>query len=160
MITADRLREIVNYDPDTGVFQWKHSHYRMRPDRTLGSPDRDGYLQARVENTTQKLHRLAWLYVHGRWPAKWIDHVNGNPGDNRITNLREATISENHRNRRPYGSSGFKGVCWNALRHKWQASIKFGERNTYLGLFETAEEAHRAYCEAARQHFGEFARMS
>lgn len=104
-------------------------------------------------------HRLAWFYAYGVWPQDQIDHRNGIRSDNRICNLREATNSLNKANerRRTDNTSGFKGVH-RRENGRWRARIGVGNRRLALGDFDTPEAAHTAYCQAAAQHFGEFAR--
>lgn len=88
-----------------------------------------------------------------------VDHINGDPLDNRRCNLRTATVSQNQMNSRKRGgcTSAFKGVTWNKSSGKWQAQIKLEGKSTYLGLYGTEQEAHQAYVKAAREMHGEFA---
>lgn len=106
-------------------------------------------------------HRIVWLLAYGEWPSRQIDHINGDRDDNRLTNLRLATPSENRQNQKLHRDSrtGFKGVSLDKRRNKYMARITFGGRQRSLGCFETAELAHAAYVAAARKHFGEFARL-
>ena len=114
-----------------------------------------GYIVVRVDLVLHQAHRLAWLYVHGSWPVDQIDHINCDPSDNRICNLREATPAQNQANTRSYAKSGFKGVRKNFS--KWNAYIG-GRTFKHLGSFDTPEEANAAYLTAARARSGEFAR--
>lgn len=98
-------------------------------------------------------HRLAWLYVHGEWPSKHLDHLNGNRTDNRIENLRQVSVAENAENtRRPHrdNKSGYLGVC--KKRGKWLAVIQIKGKYTRIGLFDTPEMAHEAYLAEKRKH--------
>lgn len=105
-------------------------------------------------------HRLAWFYVRGEWPPAEIDHINCDPSDNRISNLRPATRTENSANtRRPrHNSSGVKGVAWDKTRRKWMAFCSFGGKFTNLGRFSTREQAAAAYFARASSVNGAFAR--
>jgi hypothetical protein len=105
-------------------------------------------------------HRLAWLYVHGLWPAIEVDHWDRNRKNNRMGNLREATRSENMRNvgKTVANKSGAKGVSWSQERKKWVASIQHNKRTIALGRYETIEAAKAAYDAAALKLHGEFAR--
>lgn len=96
----------------------------------------------------------------GEWPPDEIDHINGVRDDNRWVNLRIATRGQNLCNarRRSDNTSGYKGVCWDANKGKWLASITINRKNKFLGHYETPEAGHEAYFVAAREHFGEFAR--
>lgn len=154
-ITHDRLLEILDYDPETGVFVWKTQPCRrLRAGERAGSLRCDGYRFIRINHKQYSEHRLAWFYVHGRWPAVCIDHVNRDPSDNRISNLREADHTQNRVNRgAPAGK--MKGARFNGSG--WVASIKAYGKSKYLGTFSTEEEASRAYAEAASRIFGEFA---
>src|SRR5574337_388583 len=162
-LTAARLRELLRYEPDTGSFYWIKSPTLRIPD---GAPacnkgNSKGYISIRVDGKSYQAHRLAWLYVHGVWPAAFIDHINGVRADNRICNLREATAFDNQANSKlkRTNSTGFKGV----YRHKASGLFhaRLTERTTgkqrSLGYFKTAEEAHRAYCTAASVAYGAFA---
>lgn len=106
-------------------------------------------------------HRLAWALHFGRWPDQAIDHINGDRTDNRIANLRLATVAENTRNgkRRSTNTSGYKGVSLTE-NGQWRATIVAGGRQSYLGRFSTAEDAHAAYVKAASRLHGEFARAA
>jgi hypothetical protein len=163
MITAKKLREVLSYNQRTGVFTYKmHRRYGIGKGDTAGAVDRgSGYARIAINGRHYYSHRLAWLYVHGRWPSSHLDHVNGKPADNRIANLRKAAHKDNIRNakQRSDNTSGFKGVCWHSAGRKWMARIVVNGRGIYLGLFTNAGEAHAAYRTAATQHFGEFARF-
>lgn len=124
----------------------------------VGSPDGGRYLQATIEGGRYRLHRLAWLYVHGMWPNGLIDHVNGDGSDNRIANLREATASQNRANtvRQLEGRTLPRGVKQEARTGKFVATLGRKGKNIHLGTFGTADEAAEAYLRAARESFGQF----
>lgn len=155
-MTLDQLKELVSYSELTGEFRRVNSVV----DKAVGSPDKDGYLLIKVSGKTFRSHRLAWFYVHGRWPAQDIDHINGIKNDNRLSNLREATRSQNKANIGVPGNStsGIKGVCWNKALGKWQAHIKVKGKMRHLGFYPDKEDARYAYAIAAKDLFGEFAR--
>lgn len=161
-LTAARLREILHYNPDTGEFTYlvKHSLRSRAGLVTKGSANGNGYFRLRIDGHLRYVHRLAWLYMTGQWAEVEIDHINGDGTDNRFCNLRLATRSQNARNTtiRSDNRSGFRGVHWNSQVRKWQAEIKIGKRRLYLGRFSTPEAGREAYCKAAREHFGEYAR--
>lgn len=163
MLTAARLRELLSYDPDTGVFTWLVNRGRMaKAGNIAGHRTKDGYCHMRIDGKDYMAHRLAWLYMTGQWPTSTIDHADVDPGNDRWANLREATIGQNLANRRkpPSNTSGFKGVTWHSECRCWMASIKCQRRRFYLGLFDDPREAHAAYVAAAVTHFGEFARAA
>jgi hypothetical protein len=163
-LTLERLREALDYDPGTGAFAWRIAKRGINKCDPAGTVIK-GYVQIGLDQVFYRAHRLAWLYVYGRWPQGDIDHINGVRGDNRIANLREATHSQNMANRGPQknNKSGFKGVSQHTQTGKWIAFIKAKSGNSKvrnLGSFDTPEEAHRAYRAAASELFGEFARFS
>lgn len=152
MLTAERLRDRLNYDPATGVFTWRKPLRRRNVGDAAGGPTEKGYVRIGIDGRMYMAHRLAWLHVHGSWPSGQLDHRNTIRSDNSIGNLRLATSAQNSANRsETHNSTGFKGV--KRKRGKFEATF----RKTYIGTFGTAEEAHRAYASAALSHFGEFA---
>lgn len=159
-LTADRLRELLDYDPLTGVFTRRMGIKGHAIDDPVGFYNQ-GYHCAWIDGRPYRCHRMAWLYVYGRWPVAQLDHINGIRDDNRLANLREATNAENGRNskRKKHNKSGFKGVSWHTPTRKWVAQIMFNKQYKYLGLYLTPEEAHQAYVEAAKKLHGEYARF-
>lgn len=151
-LTADRLRQLVAYNPETGVFTWIAKRRKCRPGDVAGCLMGTGYRAIRLDNNLHYAHRLAWLYVTGQWPAQQIDHANGDRADNRFSNLREATNIENAHNRRKRKSntSGYTGV--RKENSRWAASIKVNYKAIRLGLFGTPEEAHQAYLSAQEKY--------
>lgn len=120
-----------------------------------------GYRNVHFQGRLCLEHRVIWFLYYGVWPKSEIDHINGDRGDNRITNLRLATRSENGQNRKmpANNSSGHKGVTWVRSRKMWQAAINTGHKPKFLGRFATREEAAAAYDKAALEHHGEFAKI-
>ncbi len=152
-ITQEHLKEILHYDPETGVFTWREClSIRGRIGHRAGWTDKRGYVFIRAHGKLMSAHRLAWLYVHGYWPKGDIDHVDGNPSNNSLLNLREATRSENNQNRSKFGRgvTGLIGVGHNpkCTRNPFQAAIRVLGRRIYIGSFPTKEDAHRAYMQA------------
>ncbi len=164
-LSAKRLRELLHYDPETGIFTWRtdadrsSNPYLMR--QQAGSLRPTGYRAIRIDYEIYQEHRLAWLYVHGRWPEQHIDHINRNKADNRIANLREASIGQNLANMTNHkdNSSGFKGVSFHK-RLGWFARICVNRKIHFLGYHPSPEAAHAAYVEAAKRLRGEFARSA
>lgn len=151
-LTAEQVRELLNYDQETGVFTWRvYRASNAKIGDVAGTYDAEGYRQIRIAKRGYKSHRLAWLYVYGKWPIGDIDHINRNTSDNRIANLREATRSENLQNTglHPKNTSGLKGVSWHKSAKKWRARITANGIEVGLGLFKTPEAAYSAYCDAA-----------
>lgn len=163
-LTQARLKEVLNYDPETGVFTWKARANVQWDARyagaTAGCENGQGYILICIDGCLYRAHRLAWLYVHGEWVPN-LDHKDTIRSHNRMDNLRPATQSQNLGNQRKskINTSGFKGVHWHKGGKRWAAGIRLHGRSTHLGLFDTPEAAYAAYCEAARERFGEFARF-
>lgn len=154
-LTAERLRAVLHFDPDTGKFTRKMGKARRwKVGEEVGFMDK-GYIRIGVDGEYYNAQRLAWLYVHGEWPSLFVDHINCDPSDNRIANLRLATRQQNRANSK---SSKPKGVV--KAKNRWQAQITINGRNTYLGSFRSPEEAAAAYDAAARESFGDFARSN
>jgi len=160
-LTAERLRELFNYDPETGVFRRRVTCSNRRAGEVAGSFSH-GYLRIGIDGRDYLAHRLAWLHVHGVWPAGEVDHRNQTRDDNRIDNLREATHAQNGWNagKRSHNASGFKGVSFDKRDRRWVAEIRHHGKRECLGYFDTPEEAHAAYVEAAHRLHGEFARAA
>jgi len=158
MLTQGRLKELFNYNHLTGEFTRLVALSRCKVGEIAGSTNFYGYIQISIDNKLYKAHRLAWLYMVGIWPSKFIDHVNGQRDDNMFSNLREATNSENMRNsgRHKNNTSGFKGVSWFARDKCWRAYSSIGGKRKHLGYFDTPESASAAYEEFARKNHGEF----
>lgn len=154
-LTAEQVRSLLSYDPATGVLMWIGGRANQRIGKKAGYCFRSGYVGVCIDGTSYLAHRLAWLYMHGRWPVDQIDHINGNGYDNRLINLREATRGLNTANSVTIGKNRLKGTSL-ARSGRWQARIKKGSP-IHLGTFDTEKEAHAAYVKAAKRLFGEFA---
>lgn len=159
-LTPERLRTLLHYDEATGRFTRLVDQGRYAAGGRAGTVDsHEGYRRVGVDGVLYREHRLAWLYVHGEWPALEVDHINGDRADNRFVNLRLATRIDNTRNRGRgrNNTSGIKGVSRKA-QNKWTATITLGGKNKYLGSFATREEAATAYASAVAKYYGAFAR--
>jgi hypothetical protein len=172
-ISRDDIRRLLDYSAATGVFTWRerpremfktkrgHSVWNARYSGTIaGSITKNGYRSFSLLDGAIYCHRAAWLYVYGWLPDIDIDHVNGNKDDNRISNLRIATRSENIANSKRHidSASGHKGVSLHKRSGKWRADICLLGRQKFLGCYDTREEAAQRYREAASEAFGQFAR--
>lgn len=159
MITAERIRALLQYDPKTGRITWAVDvghNGRIKAGTRAGWHDDDGYLLIRVEGTLYQGHRLIWLHQTGEWPKGVVDHRNLKPSDNRWENLRDVRKRVNQENRHRAGKnnkSGLLGVSPNGNR--WSATINTSEggvrKHHYLGTFDTPEQAHQVYVDAKRR---------
>lgn len=158
MLTAVRLREVLSYDPATGLFRWRANRAGVKADSFAGrTRGRKGYNQICVDRRFYQASRLAWLYMTDEWPKREINHINGNRFDTRWDNLREITPSQKRAIAPTRNKLGVRGV-WLKDNGKYVARINVNAKKIYLGSFETLEEASAAYAEAAKGVFGIFAR--
>lgn len=157
-LTHQRLLDLLDYDPRTGIFTWRVARGPRKAGAVAGAPSGDGYIQIMIDWRNYKAHRLAWFWVHGEWPPEEIDHKDGIGSDNRLNEIRPATSSQNKINRRllPQNTSGFKGAFLDKRDGRWYSHISLNRQLVYLGRFDTAEQAHAAYVAAAREAYGEF----
>lgn len=153
-ITAETLKKFLAYNPDTGVFVWIAGR---RAGYKAGGFWNNGYVRIKVEGETYCAHALAWLFVTGEYPDLHIDHIDRDKGNNRFSNLRLATVSQNHGNklRQRNNRSGLKGVH-QAKDGAWVATCK----GRYLGRFGTPESAYDAYVAKSISEYGEFSGVS
>lgn len=152
MLTAERLRERLSYDPETGMFRWRVKHQGCR--NVVGTIDAKGYRLIHVDGRNYRAHRLAWLYSMDKWPGEEIDHINGVRSDNRLCNLREVSSSMNKQNQRRAhkdSATGILGVRWHKTNKAYQAQLGLCGKVLHLGFFSTPEAAHDAYLAAKRE---------
>lgn len=166
-LTAEYVREILSYDPETGILRWRH-RFTFSPgwstryfDKPAGFKVR-GHLQIQIDGANYYAHRLAWLIFYGEWPEDQIDHVNGVRDDNPIKNLRLADNSENGFNKamQRNNTSGFIGISFSAQRGMWEARIWVKQKCKWRGFFDTPEEADKARRQAIKTIHGNFAAES
>ena len=156
------LEKVLRYEPESGKLFWLvHGGRRREPGDEAGRADqRSGYINVGYKGKSYRAHRIAWYLYTGEDPgAMWIDHINGNPLDNRIVNLRKCHQPENRCNSRAKANStsGLKGVYWCKKSKKWRAQITKNKKVYKLGSYDDPQEAHIAYCIAAVQMHGDFA---
>lgn len=156
-LTAERLRQVLHYSPETGVFTWLETYRNVRTGLRAGSlvSAKDGHVRIQVDGCTHKASRLAWLWMTGHWPSRLVDHINRQPADNSWTNLREVTVKQNRENSNPSGwsGSGRVGVTWDRARKKWAARICHDGKNRRIGMFPTIDAASAARADAERECF-------
>lgn len=150
MDAQKELRELVTYDATSGRFSWNSEPGWIAP---------NGYRYMKFRGAPRLAHRLAWLYHFGEEPNGLVDHINGDRRDNRISNLRVATYSQNSANAKLHSrnTSGLKGASYLPKKKRWQASITVRNKQMGLGYYKTKEAAHAAYLAAAEKYYGIFA---
>lgn len=157
-----RLKELANYDPETGV--WTHAKARANVfvGYVAGTLTKYGYIHVRLDGQGYFAHRLAFLWMTGEFPPGEVDHINLDRADNRWANLRAATHSQNMMNRRPASNnkSGLKGVWYCKATRKWLASIMVQRVAIHLGSHDTFEAARSARMSAEPLHHGQFRRIA
>lgn len=142
----ETIRNEFAYCPETGALWRTKAKRGVRAGLLQPRPNREGYLRATVHKRLCYLHHIAWVLMTGAWPLKPLDHVNGKRADNRWSNLREATPSQNSMNTKLYARnrSGYRGVSWHEPSGKWRAEVAAKGVRHYLGLFPSAKAAAEA----------------
>lgn len=164
-LTLERLKQVYLYIPQTGEFlrlQATRSYgAKAEVGQSAGSQSGERYIRIGIDGQVYRAHRLAWFYMTGEWPENGIDHIDLDPSNNRWSNLRAATQSQNAANtrKRRNNTSGFKGVSETASG-TWQAVIWVKQKKVCLGTYKTPEEAFEAYQKGAEEHFGTYHRTS
>lgn len=163
MLTQERLKELLHYDPETGIFTWLKAYHSHRVGKIAGCPyghDRvsTDYLRITVDKKAYSSHKLAWMYVYGHFPDSWLDHIDGDGYNNAIDNLRLATPSENSHNQflNKSNKSGVKGIHWSKSRNRWMTNIKVKGKIYRAGSFKSLEEATEAVRKKREELHGEF----
>jgi len=153
MVTQERLRELFDYDPETGLLTSIAGNNRVKVGGPVGSNTKDGYLATSIDCKTYMVHRLIWIYVHGDWPDQ-IDHINHDRKDNRMCNLRSVSSKDNNKNRlmTSKNNSGTVGVSWIYETQKWRATIMIDGKNVALGSFKDEQDAINARIKANREY--------
>jgi hypothetical protein len=156
MITQKELKSVVVYNSKTGEFAWSRHRDVSRIGVPVNRLDGYGYKTLWIDGKWQKQHRLAWLYLYGRWPKDQIDHINGCRSDNRAANLREATLAENMRNRvvQKNNTSGYPRVQRSGM--KYRVAIRKNGKRLHVGTFENFELAKAVSDAAADFLHGDF----
>jgi hypothetical protein len=158
MLTQEKLKSVVTYNPETGIFIREPCSNNSFKRVVTGSKDVAGYLLITINKYPYKAHRLAWLYVYGNFPTGALDHINGIKSDNRISNLRMCTKKQNGHNRalNKNNTTGYRGVTFVKITKRYEARIKIDGKLKALGTYATAKEAGDAYIEYAKIIHGEF----
>ena len=152
--TYERLKYLLSYDELTGVFRWNSTAYKKVRGKVAGTEHQKGYRKVFVDGCRCYSHRLAWFYVYGVIPIGEVDHIDGDPSNNRISNLRDVTKSVNMQNRKTAkrtSKCGYLGVSWSKRNKKWIAQIALDGKKTRIGGYDTAIEAYDAYLARKRE---------
>jgi hypothetical protein len=159
MLSRRTLRKYLRYNPSTGEFTWKVARPGVLAGTPAGAKSAGGYTSISLNDVQYKAHRLAFLYMTGKWPKEDVDHINNRKQDNRWSNLRAATRQQNLMNMSPHSdsASGRKGVSWDKSAKSWRARIMFGGKPFDLGLHISIDDAAKAYQKAAKKLFGDYA---
>lgn len=154
ILTADRLRELLRYEPSSGQFIVVKQRRKHRVGGVAGYVRPDGYIGMMIDRRSYLGHRLAWLYMHGEWPEKLLDHIDGIRANNKWSNLRLATYSLNQQNQKGARgnnkASGLLGVVRQKEIGRWGARICIHGKRTWLGVFPSPTLAQEAYLSAKR----------
>lgn len=159
VVTRSRLKEVLRYCPVTGKFFWKvRAAHRIQVGDEAGAKA-NGYVRIRIDGVLYAAHRLAWLYMLGRWPTFEVDHENRIRHDNRWINLRDATHGQNSANRATFKTSrsGIKGVTWASREGKWKVAVRKNGKVHAAGHFDRIEDAEVAAIALRSRLHGEFA---
>lgn len=152
MLTQAQLKEILHYDPITGMFTWVGKRNFKKSNAKVGCMFR-GYLRIKFNGTQYGAHRLAILYMTGDWPKQCVDHINGISSDNRWENLRDVSLAINAQNRHKcVNSNGYTGVMRHKVGGGFLAQIRVKGTLLRLGTYRSAESAHQAYLDAKRRY--------
>ncbi len=174
--SPETLRKLLRYEPETGKLFWRERERSMFPTNrswkwwnkrfadteALAHISPYGYRQGAIFNRTHQAHRVIWALQTGSWPTDQIDHIDRNPSNNKLSNLRPASNAQNNANKPASlkSRSAFKGVSWHIQNKVWQAQITQNRKCFYLGCFPSEIEAAKAYdAEAIKMH-GEFANLN
>ncbi len=139
-INQEHLKDLLHYDPETGVFKWKDTFgWKAKRGTIAGGINGSGYIYIRLKRKKYRAHRLAWLYTYGKFPEDQIDHINRDKTDNRLVNLRAVSGKENSRNQfiPTNNTSGHIGVSWHTKNNRWRVSVS----KVYYGSFECKSDA-------------------
>lgn len=156
----DNLKKLVSYNPSTGEFTWVNPKgWRVKRGDRAGTLLGTGYVSIGISGKKYLAHRLAWAFVHGIWPNCDVDHINQIKTDNRISNLRLASRTQNMANcgKRVTNTSGVRGVTWSKRSRKWIARVQKDGKHGYVGSYRNLDDAADAVRTAYKKSYGDFA---
>lgn len=160
-ITQDQLKELLYYNPETGEFTWIKARSNRIPVGKIAGFNLGRYRAIEINGQSYLVHRLAWLYTTGSWPVDQIDHKDGDRGNNKFSNLRQATHSQNSMNCKKYAnnSTGVKGVRWSKRSNQYIATIMVRNKSIHLGCYHSISLAKIAYQSASSFYHRDFGRI-
>jgi hypothetical protein len=145
-LTQQELKDLLDYEPATGLFTWKKCKYRPNIIGTeAGVIKSTGYVYIKINHKIYQAHRLAFLWMTGSWPQYQVDHISGCKTDNRWSNLRDVSNRENQCNQDRHRNGKLPGTHWHKQSNRWRACINVNGKVNHLGSFDTEEQAHQAY---------------
>ena len=156
MIDQETVKKLFHYDAESGMLLWRYGNGRnVKPWQEAKASNGHGYYAAKINGKTYLVHRLIWLYVHGSFPNKYIDHKNKIRNDNRLCNLRDVNTTDNAQNISlpSHNKSGHIGVSWFELQKKWTVYIKVDKKNKWLGCYKNLDDAIAARKSGEKQYY-------
>lgn len=159
-ITQELLKRLFSYDGETGLFtRLEVKSRKYKPGSIAGSLSCERHQKIIIRYKKYYIHHLAWLYVYGDWPESSIDHINGDPTDNRIDNLRTATHSQNllNRSKQSNNKSGYKNVSWSKVMGAWEVRMRINKKTKIIGFFDDVIKANEAAISARAAYQGQYA---
>lgn len=160
-LDLNELRNLLNYNPETGILSWRIDRNVIKAGEPIGSLHHSGYLVFKFKKRQYLVHRIIWFGMTGKWPDDQIDHIDTIKTNNKWNNLREASHTENQRNKninKANNTSGYKGVTWHKKRQKWRADIKVNGKSLTIGSFDNILDAVKAREEAGKRFHKNFNR--
>ena len=152
-LSYEQVANELRYDPETGHLFWIKRGPRRNLVNPAGCLNHDGHKKVGVLGVICQAHRLAWLLHHKKWPYAYLDHINGNRGDNRISNLREVSIAQNMQNKEvKKKGKALPGTYYRSKKGKYEANIWINRKRIWLGIYDTEISAHKAYLEGVKKY--------
>jgi hypothetical protein len=156
MIDQETVKKLFHYDAESGMLLWRNGNGRnVKPWQEAKAPNGQGYYTVKINGTSYRVHRLIWLYVHGNFPDKYIDHKNRVRNDNRLCNLRDVNTTDNAQNISlpSHNKSGHIGVSWIKSHNCWTVFVKVNKKNKWLGYYKNLDDAVAVRKAGEKQHY-------
>jgi len=156
VIDQETVKKLFHYDAESGMLIWRFGNGRnVKPWQEVKAKNGNGYYTAKIHGKSYLAHRLAWLYVHGSFPNKYIDHKNRIRNDNRLCNLRDVNTTDNAQNISlpNHNKSGYIGVSWIKSHNCWTVYVKVNKKNKWLGYYKNLDDAVAARKAGEKQYY-------